>query len=70
VVSGALQRLRYLKPGLAAVLAFVGLKMVVEPWYRVPTSASLAVIATILVACAGASLRASPGPFDEATRSR
>jgi tellurite resistance protein TerC len=70
VVSGALQRLRYLKPGLAAVLAFVGLKMVVEPWYRVPTSASLAVIAAILVACAGASLRASPGPFDEATRSR
>jgi tellurite resistance protein TerC len=48
LVSGAMKHLRYLKLGLAAVLCLVGLKMVVERWYRVPTAASLAAIAAIL----------------------
>lgn len=56
VVSGAMHRLRYLTAGLAAVLSFIGLKMLAEPWVRVPTSLSLAVIAVLLAAAAAASL--------------
>jgi tellurite resistance protein TerC len=56
VVSGAVRELRYLTAGLAAVLVFVGAKMLAEPWYRVPTAASLALICSILALCVGASL--------------
>jgi tellurite resistance protein TerC len=48
VVRGALMRLRYLKPGLAAILLFVGLKMLLYKWVFLPTGASLAIIAGIL----------------------
>jgi tellurite resistance protein TerC len=48
VVRGALERLRYLKPGLAAILIFVGLKMLLFKWVQMPTGASLLVIAAIL----------------------
>ncbi len=59
VVSDAVKSLRYLKVGLAAILSFVGVKMLAEPWYRVPTPSSLAVIAVILAASVGASLLAA-----------
>jgi tellurite resistance protein TerC len=58
VVSGALRELRFLKAGLAAILGFVGAKMLAEPWYPVPTAASLAAIAGILALSVGASLLA------------
>jgi tellurite resistance protein TerC len=48
VVRGALERLRYLKPGLAGILTFVGLKMLLFKWVQLPTGASLMVIAAIL----------------------
>ncbi len=48
VVRGALARLRYLKPGLAAILTFVGLKMLLFKWIELPTGTSLLIIATIL----------------------
>jgi tellurite resistance protein TerC len=48
VVRGALLRLRYLKPGLAAILLFVGLKMLLYKWVFLPTGTSLAIIAGIL----------------------
>ena len=41
-------RFAYLKTGLAIVLAFVGLKMILAHYVHVPTLISLAVIATIL----------------------
>jgi tellurite resistance protein TerC len=56
VVSGAARKLRYLNVGIAAVLAFVGLKMIAEPWHAIPTGVSLAVIACLLLLAAGASL--------------
>jgi tellurite resistance protein TerC len=56
VVSGAMRALRFLNAGIAAVLSFVGAKMLVEPWFPVPTTASLAVIATLLAVSIGASL--------------
>jgi tellurite resistance protein TerC len=49
VVRGALTRLRYLKPGLAAILTFVGLKMLLFRWIQLPTGTSLLIIAGILV---------------------
>lgn len=56
VVSGAMRSLRYLNAGLAAILSFVGIKMIAEPWYRIPTALSLAVIAALLAVAVGASV--------------
>jgi len=50
VVRGALVRLRYIKPGLAAILTFVGLKMLLFRWVQLPTGTSLLIIAGILCA--------------------
>ena len=56
-LAGVLDRLRFLKPSLALVLAFVGLKMLAAEWVHVPALLSLGIIAGILVAGAVASLR-------------
>lgn len=56
VVSGAMHTLRFLGLGLAAILSFVGIKMLAEPWVRIPTAPSLAVIAAILLLSVSASL--------------
>jgi tellurite resistance protein TerC len=58
VVSGAMRSLRFLNRGVAAVLAFVGAKMLVERWYSIPTPLSLAVIAAILSVAIAASVAA------------
>ena len=61
VVRGALARLRYLKPGLAAILTFVGLKMLLFRWVSLPTGTSLAIIGCILaVALVVSWLRPAP----------
>jgi tellurite resistance protein TerC len=64
-LQGALAKLEYLKPGLAAVLAFVGIKMVVSRWVEIPAAASLAVIVGILALATIASLRAAKDKVDE-----
>jgi tellurite resistance protein TerC len=56
VVSGAMRALRFLNGGVAAVLVFVGAKMLLERWHPVPTPVSLAVIAAILCISIAASL--------------
>jgi TerC family integral membrane protein len=62
VVRGALTRLRYLKPGLAGILIFVGLKMLLYKWVELPTGTSLMIIAGILaVALLASWLRRLPG---------
>ena len=38
----------YLQPGLAVILAFVGVKMIVSEWYHIPTAVSLGVIVVVL----------------------
>jgi tellurite resistance protein TerC len=48
VVRGALARLRYLKPAIAAILIFVGLKMLLFKWIELPTGTSLLIIGGIL----------------------
>jgi tellurite resistance protein TerC len=41
-------RFTYLQQGLAVILAFVGIKMIIAEWYHIPTLLSLLVIAAIL----------------------
>jgi tellurite resistance protein TerC len=63
--AAALDRLAYLNLGLAAVLAMVGAKMLLDPWWKVPTPALLGAMAAVLAAAAAASwiaLRGSPEP--------
>ncbi len=47
----------YLQEGLAIILAFVGVKMLIHTWYHIPTWLSLLVIAIVLVAAIGISLK-------------
>jgi tellurite resistance protein TerC len=47
----------YLQPGLALILAFVGVKMIIAEWYHIPTFLSLGVIATILAVAIIASIK-------------
>jgi tellurite resistance protein TerC len=56
VLSGYLTGLTYLKPALASVLLFVGTKMVIADFFKIPSLVSLAVVATILAAAIGGSL--------------
>jgi len=56
VLAGYLAGLRYLKPGLAAVLIFVGAKMLLVDTYKIPALVSLAVIAAILGIAIGGSI--------------
>lgn len=56
LLSGAVSKLRYLSIGLAFILVFVGLKMLLAHWYDVPTAASLGVIVLILGTAAAASV--------------
>jgi tellurite resistance protein TerC len=51
-------RFTYLQEGLAIILAFVGVKMIVAEWYHIPTWLSLTVIAIVLTASIGFSLKA------------
>ena len=48
VLAGAIDRFRYLKPAVAAILVFVGLKMGLSAWIHVSTQASLGVILALL----------------------
>jgi tellurite resistance protein TerC len=41
-------KLRYLKPGLAAILGFIGIKMLIVDFYKIPSEYSLLVIFSIL----------------------
>jgi len=64
VLAGALEYFRYLKVGLALVLAFIGCKMLLDPhggpplWFqlKIPISVSLFVVGGIIVASIALSL--------------
>ncbi len=60
LLSDLLQYLRYLGYGLAAVLMFIGIKMVVEPWFHISVHVSLAAVGCILLLATIASLIAGP----------
>jgi tellurite resistance protein TerC len=50
-------RFAFLQEGLAIILAFVGVKMLIHSWYHIPTWLSLLVIAIVLIAAIGFSLK-------------
>jgi tellurite resistance protein TerC len=59
LLAGFLGRLRYLNVGLAAVLVFVGIKMLLTDVYHVPIWASLLTIASMIGVSVVISLRRS-----------
>jgi tellurite resistance protein TerC len=61
VLASMLDRFVYLKPGVAFILVFVGLKMVLSGWIHISTTISLAVIVTTLATAVVFSLRRAPG---------
>ena len=57
VLAGMMDKFVYLKPGVALILIFVGIKMTASYWVHVPILVSLAVIVLTLGAAVGLSLR-------------
>ena len=62
LLAGVVHRFVYLKYGLAAVLVFVGTKMMLVDVYKVPVVWSLAVITGLIGSAIAASLVRSRGP--------
>ena len=61
-LAGFVNRLRYLRVGLAGVLIFVALKMLVSDFYQIPIVASLLVVVALLAGAVVASLVVRPAP--------
>lgn len=57
VLAGMMDKFVYLKPGVALILVFVGVKMTTSYWVHVPILVSLAVIVLTLATAVGLSLR-------------
>jgi tellurite resistance protein TerC len=74
VLAGVIDRFRYLKMGLAAVLSFVGIKMLLTDFYKVPVQYSLLVISAMLLISILASVvpkkGSRPRAFDESVDDR
>lgn len=48
VLADWVGKLRYLKPGLAVILGFIGTKMLIVNWFKIPSWVSLLVIFSVL----------------------
>ncbi|MFN3077438.1 MAG: TerC family protein [Alphaproteobacteria bacterium] len=59
-LCGIAERLHYLKYGLAAILIFIGIKILIASYYEIPAVVALGVTAGILVVAATVSLLKSP----------
>jgi tellurite resistance protein TerC len=59
-------RFEYLKYGLAIILAFVGIKMLIHDWYIIPIGLSLGFIAVVLAASVIFSLKHAGTPHTKA----
>lgn len=55
-LAGVMRYFTYLRQGLVVILAFVGVKMIISEWYKLPTLASLGIVAAILLVAIVASL--------------
>jgi tellurite resistance protein TerC len=56
LIAALVQKLRFLKLGVAVILAFIGVKILIERFYPIPLAASLGVLAGILLTTGVASL--------------
>jgi tellurite resistance protein TerC len=68
LLAGSMDRFRYLEQGLAVLLVFIGVKMLVSGVVHVPVTVSLAVIAVVVGGAVGASLwrdRTHPRPAQQ-----
>jgi tellurite resistance protein TerC len=59
VLVGMLGKFVYLRPGVAFILIFVGLKMTLSAWIHIPTALSLALIVLTLAVAVGLSIHRS-----------
>ena len=59
LLADVADRFHLLKYGLAMVLTFIGVKMLIMPWYHVPVAASLAIVAVLIGTSVVASLIAT-----------
>ena len=59
LMADVADRFHLLKYGLAMVLAFIGTKMLIAPWYHMPVAASLTVVAVLIGGSVVASLIAT-----------
>lgn len=58
LLAGMMEKFYYLKPGLAAILLFIGIKMVISELYEIPITTSLVVIfGTLAIAMSLSSIR-------------
>ena len=57
ILAGALDKFEYLKPGVAAILIFVGIKMVLARWVHLPILLSLGIIVGTLTLAVLLSIR-------------
>ncbi|MBM4354115.1 MAG: TerC family protein [Deltaproteobacteria bacterium] len=48
LLAGIMDRFHFLQTGLAAVLTFIGVKMLIARWLHIPTAMSLGIVALIL----------------------
>lgn len=55
LLAGVADRFEYLKYGLAVILVFIGIKMLIMDFYHIPTLFALGTVAAILVISMGAS---------------
>ncbi|HMS03982.1 MAG TPA: TerC family protein [Gemmatimonadaceae bacterium] len=60
VLAGVIGRFHLLKYGLSVVLAFVGVKMIVAEWYKIPIGVALGVVGLVLLASVLLSLVVPP----------
>jgi len=60
VLAGMLDKLHLLRYGLGLILAFVGIKMLIEHWYEIPIGISLAIILGTVAVFTIASLLTTP----------
>jgi tellurite resistance protein TerC len=63
VLAGMMEVFHYLHYGLSVVLIFIGIKMLISDYYKIPTMAALAVVAGVLLMAVVASLL-KPKPRD------
>jgi tellurite resistance protein TerC len=56
LLAGMLDRFAYLQVGVAVILTFVGIKMILSGWFHIPTPLSLGVIVLALATAIGASI--------------
>lgn len=56
VLSGMMREFRFLKHGLSLVLIFVGFKMLIQHWYKLPPGIALSVVAALILGSIAASM--------------